>query len=236
MLTVGVYDSGIGGLCLLKTLTKTYPYVNFIYMGDNSNAPYGNKEASDIFRLAYNSLDALCKYNPDIIIIACNTVSTVCGESLKNRYSTEFMFVKPPESIKGEKVLVAGTPDTIKNLTDLKKQPDKYTLYSVPALAGDIERNAFNLKKLDVDLYFKNLSRAYDRVYLACTHYPFVGKDIKSRFPNSVIDDGLSGIKTLFKKRITELNPDKNYNGKVIFIGNDADKNKSVFKKVLKVK
>lgn len=236
MLTVGVYDSGIGGLCLLKTLTKTYPYVNFIYMGDNSNAPYGNKEASDIFRLAYTSLDTLCEYNPNIIIIACNTVSTVCGESLKNRYSTEFMFVKPPEIIKGEKVLVAGTPDTIKNLTGFKRQPDKYTLYSLPALAGDIERNVLNLKKLDVALYFKNLSSDYDRVYLACTHYPFVRKEIKKRFPNSVIDDGLAEIKTLFKKRISELNPDKNYNGTVVFIGKDADKNKSVFKKVLKVK
>ena len=236
MFTVGVYDSGIGGLTVLNCLVKAYPYINFLYLGDNENAPYGTKSANDIFCLAYKNLDVLSKYNPDLFLIACNTVSTVCGESLKNRYNKDFLFVKPGESIKGDKVLVVGTPQTISNALSLKKYPDKYFLYPEPALAGDIERNVFNLNNLNVQGYFKNLPNDFDRVYLACTHYPFVKRQIKKIFKNATVDDGLKSIKSTFKSYVSKLNLDVNYIGKVCFVGVNAEKNEKAFKMVLKAK
>ena len=73
---VGLCDSGLGGLTVLKELRKKYPKNDYIYIGDNKNIPYGNKSLDELINLGQNLIDFLEKKNVDLIIIACGTLSS----------------------------------------------------------------------------------------------------------------------------------------------------------------
>ena len=84
---VGVFDSGIGGLTVLKTLIDKYPKNDYIYYGDTLNLPYGSKTKEELLELSKNDVEFLLSKNVDIIIIACGTVSSNCLTYLKDNYS-----------------------------------------------------------------------------------------------------------------------------------------------------
>jgi len=84
---VGIFDSGIGGLTVLKNLYKHYPNNEYIYFGDTLNLPYGTKTKEELKKLASNDVDFLLDKNVDIIIIACGTVSSNCINYLNHKYN-----------------------------------------------------------------------------------------------------------------------------------------------------
>ena len=73
---VGLCDSGLGGLTVLKELKTKYPNNDYIYIGDNKNVPYGNKNKQELIQLGQNLINFLEKKNADLIIIACGTLSS----------------------------------------------------------------------------------------------------------------------------------------------------------------
>lgn len=83
---VGVFDSGIGGLTVLKNIYKHYPNNEYIYFGDTINLPYGNKTKEELNYLSSLDVDFLLSKKVDIIIIACGTISANCINHLKNKY------------------------------------------------------------------------------------------------------------------------------------------------------
>ena len=83
---VGIFDSGIGGLTVLKTLINKYPKNDYIYYGDTLNLPYGSKSIKDLEELSSNDIEFLISKKVDIIIIACGTISSNCLSYLKNKY------------------------------------------------------------------------------------------------------------------------------------------------------
>ena len=84
---VGIFDSGIGGLTVLKTLIYKYPNNEYIYYGDTINLPYGNKTIEELQQLSSKDIEFLLNKQVDIIIIACGTVSSNCINYLKNKYT-----------------------------------------------------------------------------------------------------------------------------------------------------
>ena len=84
---VGIFDSGIGGLTVLKQLINKYPNNEYIYYGDTLNLPYGNKTKEQLIKLSDKDVQFLISKNVDIIIIACGTVSSNCLDYLKNKYN-----------------------------------------------------------------------------------------------------------------------------------------------------
>ena len=84
---VGVFDSGIGGLTVLKKIYKHYPNNEYIYFGDTLNLPYGNKTKEELNNLSSLEIEFLLSKKVDMIIIACGTVSSNCIDYLKNKYN-----------------------------------------------------------------------------------------------------------------------------------------------------
>ncbi|NLA25247.1 MAG: glutamate racemase, partial [Bacteroidales bacterium] len=72
---IGVFDSGIGGLTVLKSLQELMPQENFVYLGDNKNAPYGNKASEEIINLSNKCTEFLISKSAKIIVVACNTAT-----------------------------------------------------------------------------------------------------------------------------------------------------------------
>ena len=104
-LPIGVFDSGIGGLNVLNRLAKKFKSENFIYLGDNKNAPYGNKTLNEIKELTVSSIDKLLSYNVKAVVIACNTVSTNLYGYLKTKYDIPIIPTVPPVTVAKTAVL-----------------------------------------------------------------------------------------------------------------------------------
>ena len=82
---IGVFDSGIGGLTVLKTLIKKYPNNEYIYYGDTKNLPYGNKSIEELKELSSNIIEFLLKKEVDIIVIACGTISSNLSRNIPSK-------------------------------------------------------------------------------------------------------------------------------------------------------
>ena len=84
---IGVFDSGIGGVTVLKELLKIMPNENYLYYSDSKNNPYGDKSNEEIINLSDNVVEYLINQGCKIIVIACNTASAISKEYLRNKYS-----------------------------------------------------------------------------------------------------------------------------------------------------
>ena len=96
---IGLFDSGIGGLSILKELLKILPNENYFYYQDSFHNPYGNKSELEILKLAQEAVEILLKENCKIIVIACNTATTACMNQLREIYK-DVIFVGTVPAIK----------------------------------------------------------------------------------------------------------------------------------------
>ena len=191
---VGLFDSGIGGLTVLKRLLEKYPQNDYIYYGDNLNVPYGNKSITELLVLADNNIKFLLSHNVDIIIIACGTISSTCFKKIKNNYEVPIYDIINPtitflNKSNYHNILVMATKRTIDSHI-FKKHVNKlvYEL-ATPELATLIENN--NLKEIDKVLkkYLDKYINKVDALVLGCTHYPIIASNIKSILPSTKIID-----------------------------------------------
>lgn len=137
---IGVFDSGIGGLNVLKRAVKTLPNERFIYFGDNENAPYGNKSESQLIDLAQNAANVLLKRNVKAIVVACNTVSSCVFEMLKSTSPVPIIPTLPPIiKNKTKRTLLMCTPNTAKSEFVIKNYAFAQVL-PLPFLASEIEQ------------------------------------------------------------------------------------------------
>ena len=80
---IGLFDSGHGGLTVLRTLAQRFPHIAFAYLGDHANAPYGNRPSEEIVALTANGVEALFQRGCKLVMIACNTATAVAGRKLQ---------------------------------------------------------------------------------------------------------------------------------------------------------
>lgn len=181
---IGLFDSGVGGLTVLRELKKQYPNNEYIYFGDNKNLPYGSKTKEELLELSSNAVEFLLSKNVDIIIIACGTVSSTVYEDLKQKYNVSIYDIITPtinyiNNSKYEKVGLIATQATVGS-HKFKERITK-NLYEqacplfVPFIEGD--------KTIDIDNtiseYLKEI-KDYDAIILGCTHYPLLVDRIKN--------------------------------------------------------
>lgn len=198
---IGVFDSGIGGLTVVKEIEKLLPNEDIIYFGDTARVPYGSKSDEIIREFSLHNSLFLLKHDVKMIVVACNTASAVALGHLKNVLKVPIIGVIEPgvvsalEKSKTKNIGVIGTYRTIsKNAYGnylIKKEPSS-TVHSVPcplfvplAEEGIIDEDFVHLivKKYLSDL----LEKQIDTLILGCTHYPilkgpikqFMGKDIE---------------------------------------------------------
>lgn len=191
---IGIFDSGVGGLTVVKEVIQVLPKEDIIYFGDTARVPYGSKSKELVYKFSCQIIRFLKEKNVKAIIIACNTVSSNCYEDLKKEFfDIPIIEVLEPgvksaiKVTKNNKVGVIGTEATIRsgkyerklkeNIKDIKVYSKSCPLF-VP-----LAEEGFLQDKITVDVaekYLKDLKNYnIDSLILGCTHYPLLKESIK---------------------------------------------------------
>lgn len=191
---IGIFDSGIGGLTVLKTLINKYPNNEYIYYGDTLNLPYGTKTKEQLLELSDKDVKFLINKNVDIIIIACGTVSSNCINYLNNKYNIKIYDIISPvikylNNSNYNNIGIIATNRTIDShifKNNLNKEKNIYEI-ATPDLVPLIENN--NLFKINdtLDKYLSKYKDKIDILVLGCTHYPTIYNHINKYLSNKVI-------------------------------------------------
>lgn len=185
---IGIFDSGIGGVTVLKEIIKILPNENYIYYSDSKNNPYGDKPDKVIINLCENIVKLFIKENCKAIVIACNTASAKAVKYLREKYPEQiFIAIEPAYKMVHDfaydkPTLVMATKGTIKsekfNLLFNKYNNHKTYLLSCVGLADIIEKGNHE----ELEKYLRKTLGIYKglvkNVVLGCTHYPLVKKEI----------------------------------------------------------
>ena len=229
---IGVFDSGVGGISVLRELMKVMPHENYIYYGDNGNAPYGSKTTQMVKELSLNVAKELVKEDVKAIVIACNTATSASVKTIREMYKDLVVVgvepaVKPAALQNPDKrVLVLATPVTLRE-EKYQKLVEPYRqvaeIISVPCekLAKMIEEKESSEV---VYGYLKEVLTPYldvepAAIVLGCTHYPFVSEIISRVVGYEVnIYDGGAGVARETKRRLEEKNAINTGGGSVKFL------------------
>lgn len=198
---IGIFDSGIGGLTVAHAIARALPEEELIYFGDTAHMPYGDRSPDSIryycLRIAKFLVEKGCK----MIVVACNTASSVGYRVLLDFFKDEILFVNVVDPLvdatvahQFKKVGVIATKATIQSrVYELKlteKQPDlEVASLATPLLAPMIESGYFhdNISRAVIHDYLSNPAlQGIDALLLACTHYPLIRTDIAEYYHNQV--------------------------------------------------
>lgn len=190
---VGVFDSGVGGLTVLKELLKELNSAEFIYYGDSFNSPYGIKTIEDIQKLCHKISEFLISKDVDLIVIACNTATVASLDYLKEKFPTLPIIgvINPGASMalresKNKKIGVLSTPLTAKTnayKNAIQSLNESYEVYQqgCELLCPMIEKGwKDNEESHDIlKNYIEKLPKDIDTLILGCTHYPYLEEKIR---------------------------------------------------------
>ncbi len=193
-MNIGVFDSGLGGLWVLKHLREKLPEYNYIFLGDQANVPFGEKNPDELFEIATRALDYLYgEMKCAGVILACNTISSTIYDKLRiwkdEKYFGRILFgiVHPTvDSLSSNKnVVIFATPRTCKSEVYEKFLNSNLEIYKkipLPKLASIIENGGDTFSYISS---FKNeVADDAQMGALLCTHYGIVREDFKNIFPN----------------------------------------------------
>lgn len=198
-MTIGVFDSGVGGLTVLNEIKNKLPNENIIYLGDTKNFPYGNKSKEEIIRFSIENTKILIEKGAKIVVVACGTATSQAIETLKKEFNVPIIGIIEPtvEYIKQQKIKeigVIGTEGTIRNGAwekSLKKAiPDiKVINKACPMLATIAEEGKAQSEEgiNAIREYMKPFKQNHiENIILGCTHYPIYEKLIEEELDNNV--------------------------------------------------
>ena len=204
---IGIFDSGFGGLTVMKEYLKKYPEFDYMYLGDQANSPYGSHSSERVNKLVVQNVEFLAKKGCKLIIVACNTASADALRHVQQIYKGKpvILGVLVPaceealRTTRFGRIGIIGTRGTIKSGAyerELKKyQPllykpsDKRALKNVsaisvsaPLLVPLVEEGMIKSTptRMILKSYLRPLKNAHvDTLILGCTHYPLLGNEIK---------------------------------------------------------
>lgn len=194
---IGVFDSGVGGLTVVKEIFKYLPNYQIIYFGDTARLPYGTKGADFVKKYSAKITDWLLKKGAKIIIIACHTSSAWAAEFLKNKFKGILIFemIGPAaKEISGKNIGIIGTPGTIRSGSwenKLLELNPELKIYSKPcSLFVPLVEEGWVKSKITKEIaaiYLKELKKKkIDTLILACTHYPLLKNAIQKIMGNNI--------------------------------------------------
>ena len=231
---VAVFDTGLGGISVLRELVRTLPRENYLYFGDSLHAPYGTKTPQEVVDLSLQAADRLLSQGAKALVVACNTATSAAIRTLRKTYpelavvGTEPAIKPAVERHPGGRILMLATAMTVQEekFQRLKAQYDDQAQIIPIACSGLMEYVEQGvLRGAEVEGYLLDKLEPYlkvpiDAVVLGCTHYPFLRGAIRrivGRRPEII--DGSIGIARQLERRLEEqglLNPG-DVSGKVEF-------------------
>lgn len=221
MKPIGVFDSGVGGLTVVKELIRQLPHEDIIYFGDTARVPYGIKSKETVIRFSIENILFLLKHDVKLICVACNTVSSLALPEIKKNFKLPIVGVLSPgarEAVyatRNKRIGVIGTKGTIKSRAyenEIKRiDPDiKIFAQACPLFVPFVEEGWLKGKVVMevARKYLKPLKRAgVDTVILGCTHYPVLKPVIKKVLGNKVaLIDSAKQVSVEVRKILGEEN------------------------------
>jgi len=250
---IGFFDSGVGGLSVLREAIKLLPNEDFIYFGDSKNAPYGTKSVDEVRELSFKASELLLKYSVKAIVVACNTATSAAIENLRNTYKNMPIIgiepaLKPAVELKREgKIVIMATPMTLSekkfyNLMERYKENADIVPLPCPGLVEYIEKGIVKGREVNEFLKEKFLplkNENVSSVVLGCTHYPFIKEELANVLGDKVaIIDGSKGTAAQLKRQLLnrDIINDKKEKGKITIL-NSLESNEiiEVSKKLLQL-
>jgi len=256
---IGVFDSGYGGLTVLKEIKKLMPQYDFIYLGDNARTPYGSRSFETVYEYTLQSVKWLFAQNCPLIILACNTASAKALRTIQQKYLPEsgkekrvLGVIRPTAEIIGnfsstKNIGILGTKGTVQSesyLIEIEKffPETKVFQHACPMWVPLVENNEYDSEgadffiKKDID---KLLTQApeTDTILLACTHYPLLINKIKKHLPGNIrlISQGniIAGSLADYLQRHPEIESKCSKNGSLELFTTDStsdfDKHSEIF-------
>ncbi len=223
---IGVFDSGVGGLTVIKPLIK-YFKSDIIYLGDTARVPYGSKSKDTVIKYSIENTRFLLKKGIDFVIVACNTASSLAMEALRNTFDIPIYGVVESTAkvaSRFDSIAVIGTKATIESNAYEKtiKMFNKNAIIqqkACPLFVPLIEEGLINdeITKIVAKRYLSDINA--QALVLGCTHYPLIKDLIKEILPNvHIIDSGTSLVNTIDKNMLKG-------NGIVEFYATDSPEN-----------
>lgn len=197
---IGVFDSGVGGLTLVKALLYKMPNENIVYFGDTKHMPYGDKTNEQIISYVQDDIGFLNSFDLKAMVIACNTADSVAGEVIRQNVNVPVYGVLDAtaklaaNTTKNNKIGVIATTAAVK--TDqykkhILKYNDKCEVYSkaCPLLVPLIEEGKFDIGNQEIRTVIKDyltslIGKGIDTLVLGCTHYDLIAPIIQDMYPN----------------------------------------------------
>lgn len=199
--SVGVFDSGIGGLTVAKEIMNILPNEDIIYFGDTARVPYGNKSKETIIKFSLQISRFLETKDVKAIVIACNTASAFALESIKNNFNIPIIGVISPgaraavKSTKNKKIGIIGTEGTVSSGAYSKKIntiQEGFEIFSTPCpLFVPVAEEGWGEKKVSymiAEEYLEDMKTiGVDTLVMGCTHYPLLNKVVQDVMGKEVV-------------------------------------------------
>jgi glutamate racemase len=217
---IGVFDSGIGGLTVLRELTRTLPREDFIYLGDTARLPYGTKSNEVILRYSRENTEFLLAKGIKMLVVACNTSSAVALAEISRQTVIPVIGVIEPgataaiKASRNGKIGVIGTEATIvsgaytRAIQALRPRTEIYTR-ACPLLVPLVEEGwtENEIAERTVTFYLESLKQSgIDTLLLGCTHYPLLRRVFERVLGVGVrIVDSAGATATAVRKRLSDL-------------------------------
>lgn len=248
---IGVFDSGYGGLTILKEIVKELPQYDYIYLGDNARAPYGTRSFETVYEYTLECVQELFSMGCELVILACNTASAKALRTIQQKdlpglapQKRVLGVIRPTTEIVGKysktkHIGVLGTIGTVTSNSypiEIEKFYPDYIVQqeACPMWVPLVENNEFNSKGADFFIK-KNLDNllsrdeAIDTIILGCTHYPLLLNKIKEHLPPHITILSQGGIvaKSLsdYLIRHTELEQKCTKGNSIRFFTTDSPEN-----------
>ncbi|MFP4549074.1 MAG: glutamate racemase, partial [Fidelibacterota bacterium] len=196
---IGIFDSGLGGISVVKEVARLLPAESIIYFGDSANCPYGEKSIDEVIWLSEKITEFLIARNCKLIITACNTVTGLTIRHLREKYDRPFIGIEPAvkpaaQASKTGHIGVLATRNTFQSdhfINTRSQHASHVKVHEQPGigLVEAVEKNlidADSTKKLLEKYLNPMIGESIDSLVLGCTHYPFLEKKIRGMLPDRV--------------------------------------------------
>ena len=234
MSKIGVFDSGLGGLSVLKEMMRVLPNEDFLFYEDSLNNPYGVKDEEELLEITSKIVDYLLNHDCKIIVIACNTATTCCMKALREKYpNTIFVGTVPAIKVAYDNnyknTIILSTPYTTKSkrveelLNDYTREDQIITNISGENLANLIELDKHDEIMKLLHRLLDDYSDKADSLVLGCTHYSLIKKEINEVLPNTVLLDGCLGVANEVKHQLEEHNLLENNSGSLEIVNSKSN-------------
>lgn len=213
---IGVFDSGVGGISVLRKLRKILPNERFLYYGDSANAPYGKRPTAQVQELTLEAVEKMMTFGLKALVVACNTATSAAIRTLREKYPDLIVIgiepaVKPAvDQFPGGRIGVMATDVTLREekfntLLARFEASAAIVKISAPGLVELVEAGKADSADTLLETLLAPHKGKLDALVLGCTHYPLASAAIRRVLgPRVVLIDGGEGTARETKRRLAE--------------------------------